>query len=314
MNFNKRKLAVMSAMVSIIISLNTFASAQMCPPVGTWDATSLPNGEVILGSDIIQDSVGNWINRVTQKIISQSGGEWYPGINCDCEGSCGEQFKEYEPIFPEEDCYKLANQDQYEIATSICLSYAVRGIARAQTAVGRFYFNGFGFEKNLDLASYWYELAAEQGNEQAALRLGLMHLELKADEFERDYSKALKYLLPLADSGIVMAQSAIGEMYFLGDGVEIDDLKAEKYLRLAAMQGDKRAQEFLAGMYMAGRGVEFDVVQGYMWNFVAAENGNSEAAQGRIWLRAFLSDEEIQRATEMAGRCLLSGYQDCGVN
>ena len=54
--------------------------------------------------------------------------------------------------------------------------------------------------------------------------------------FSGDYAKAERLFRPLAEQGNSSAQSALGLMYGLGQGVEKNHVEAEKWFRLAAKQ------------------------------------------------------------------------------
>ena len=87
-----------------------------------------------------------------------------------------------------------------------------------------------------------------------------------ADDFDEglsayhkgDYQTAMKIWKPLAEQGDASAQSNLGLMYDLGEGVPQDDKQAVKWYRLAAEQGDAEAQFNLGVMYYSGYGVPKD--------------------------------------------------------
>ena len=65
----------------------------------------------------------------------------------------------------------------------------------------------------------------------------------------KDYKKAYKLILPLAEQGNVMAQTTLGVMYLEGYGVPQDYKEAVKWWKLAAEQRHERAQFNLALMH-----------------------------------------------------------------
>ena len=65
----------------------------------------------------------------------------------------------------------------------------------------------------------------------------------------KDYKKAYKLILPLAEQGNVMAQTTLGVMYLEGYGVPQDYKQAVKWFKLAAEQGEAEAQFNLALMH-----------------------------------------------------------------
>jgi TPR repeat protein len=80
--------------------------------------------------------------------------------------------------------------------------------------------------------------------------------DLGSDAYRRgDYATALEKWRPLAERGYPDFQSALGDMYALGQGVAQDFAEAEKWWRLAAAQGHAAPQNKLGVMYSEGQGL-----------------------------------------------------------
>lgn len=161
--------------------------------------------------------------------------------------------------------------------------------------------------------------------------------EAGADAYERgDYHEALHILEPLAEQGNALAQTKLGNMYYLGLGVPEDDGEAARWFSKAANQGDPEAQvmlgtlyvlgtgvsqdygeaarmfrfpaeqgiggaQFLLGMlYMDGTGVPKDSVQAYAWMELAVQRGSKAAREARRILSEQMTSEQIDRAEAMA--------------
>ena len=88
---------------------------------------------------------------------------------------------------------------------------------------------------------------------------------------------ALIQIKALAEQGNVEAQSEIGTMYALGQGVPQDYAQAAYWRRKAAEQGDAVAQSKLGTMYAIGQGVTQDTAQAMMWIRKAADQGDADA-------------------------------------
>src|SRR5580658_5918100 len=73
-----------------------------------------------------------------------------------------------------------------------------------------------------------------------------------------DYAAALEEFLPLAQQGNASAQTYLGLMYDLGQGVAPDYKEAIKWFRLAAAHEEVAAQFNLGLMYEKGQGVPQD--------------------------------------------------------
>ena len=85
-----------------------------------------------------------------------------------------------------------------------------------------------------------------------------------------------------AEQGDAEAQSALGIMYDLGEGVPEDDAEAVKWYRKAAEQGNADAQCNLGIMYDLGEGVPEDDAEAAKWFRKAAEQGEGSVYLWRI--------------------------------
>jgi TPR repeat protein len=114
-----------------------------------------------------------------------------------------------------------------------------------------------------------------------------------------------------AEQGGAVAQSYLGIMYSMGDGVAQNDIEAVKWARLAAEQGFAGAQYLLGVMYANGEGVTQSDLKAYVWCSVAAAQGHAEAAEARDGSRDQLSQSALEQAQALAARCLESGFKAC---
>jgi TPR repeat protein len=77
---------------------------------------------------------------------------------------------------------------------------------------------------------------------------------------------------PLAEQGDAKAQTALGALYLMGNGVSKSPSTAMKWLNLAVEQGHPGGQGLLGLKYYQSG----DLVRSYMWNsFVASKNANA---------------------------------------
>ena len=73
---------------------------------------------------------------------------------------------------------------------------------------------------------------------------------------QKEYTKALKELKPLADQGHVPSQLNLGRIYHKGLGVEVNYKVAIEYYKMAANQGNNDdAQHTLGNLYRNGQKV-----------------------------------------------------------
>jgi TPR repeat protein len=116
---------------------------------------------------------------------------------------------------------------------------------------------------------------ADQGVASAQTRLGFMYW--LGQGVSRNYAEAPKWYRLAADQGAAKAQFALGFMYQFGDGVPRNYAEALKGFRLAADQGEAAAQANLGGMYQFGQGVPQSYAEAVKWYRLAADRGNAEA-------------------------------------
>ena len=108
---------------------------------------------------------------------------------------------------------------------------------------------------------------------------------------DKDYAKAFKEVMPLADQGNADAQFILGKMYWEGQGVLKDSDQAIKWFKLSAAQGNADAQFYLGSFYLLPHR---DIAEGVKWLRISAEQGNQDAQ----WLlgKAYLQgDKDLPR-------------------
>jgi uncharacterized protein len=120
---------------------------------------------------------------------------------------------------------------------------AEAGMRDAVLAMGWFYLNGVGVERNLELAERWYRKSARQGEAKAMFSLGQMAYD------ERDYADALVWFRRAADKGHARSLFWIGKLFWRGNGVPTDRKQAMTLLQRAAAEkvpAARRAMKFLS--------------------------------------------------------------------
>jgi TPR repeat protein len=144
----------------------------------------------------------------------------------------------------------------------------------------------------------WYRLAAEQGHVLAQFAVGVVYYQGRG--VPQDYREAAKWYRKAAEQGFVLAQGELAEMYDKGEGVPEDDQEAVKWYRKAADQGFALAQWQLGLMYYKGDGVPQDYVQSYAWFNLAVANGIADAKQAKDGVAELMTPEQIARAQELS--------------
>lgn len=107
----------------------------------------------------------------------------------------------------------------------------------------------------------------------------------------QNYPQALKYWVPLAESGVAEAQYGLGFMYESGWGVNKDYTTAIIWYTQAARQGHAKSQFNLGMLYILGQGVQQNDSLGIYWVQNAADNNDKRA-------QAYIERSRFQRSTK----------------
>lgn len=108
-----------------------------------------------------------------------------------------------------------------------------------------------------------------------------------------DYALALAEWSAEAERGNPDAQYNLGQMYRLGQGVDVDMSKAFGWYLRAAEQGMVPAQLNVGVMYGRGIGVPSDDVQAYKWLSIAAAQGEPQAMRTIDFLAKRMTKKQI---------------------
>jgi uncharacterized protein len=140
-------------------------------------------------------------------------------------------------------------------------------------------------------AAAWYRKAANQPNVKSAV-------------------------FPLAEAGDHAAQTVLGMVYALGNGVPRDAAEAIKWFRLAADQGDTVAMVSMASAFNRGAGVPRDDVESLKWFRMAAERDSVMGQDGLGYMLAAgqgAAKDEAQ-AAHWFRKAAERGYSNAQVN
>ena len=119
-----------------------------------------------------------------------------------------------------------------------------------------------------------------------------------------DYATALAGFQNYAAQGTATAQSNLGVMYAIGEGVPEDAAEAVRWFRLAAEQGYAPAQLNLGVMYAIGEGVPEDDVTAYAWLNIAAAQGQSSANEGKEQVAKHMTQSQVVKAQKLSREVL----------
>jgi hypothetical protein len=128
----------------------------------------------------------------------------------------------------------------YDAAVAIWRPLAEKGDADAQFNLGQAYRWGRGVPLNLAAAQSWYERAAEKGQLDSQVILGLMLFQ------NGDHPGGLRWLKLASEKGEPRAMLVYGTALFNGDGVAQDPILGFAFVSRAAAQGLEAAKDTLA--------------------------------------------------------------------
>jgi TPR repeat protein len=149
---------------------------------------------------------------------------------------------------------------------------------------------------------------AEQGDAEAQFALGFLYSE-GLGVLENDRTGA-KWLTLAAKQGNALAQYLLALKFDKGEGVLENSRTSRLYAEAAAIQGQGDAQRFLGILYALDK----DYIRGYMWFTLAIyNNAEIDVTVAKDTTEGLMERGAIDKAQQMASRCLESEYTDCGI-
>jgi TPR repeat protein len=177
--------------------------------------------------------------------------------------------------------------------------HAEEGNVDSQVILGILLWNGaLGVQQNRVEGLTWYRKAAEQGDGEAQVALGLINAQ--GDNVKVDYNEAVRLFSEAAGAGFKEGQYNLAYAYFSGLGIAKDDAKALELFKKAANQGSVWAQSNLGFMYGNGRGTPQNLVEAYKWSLIASKRGDKSAEKALIDYETLIPAEEISKAKVLA--------------
>ncbi|MFV1998072.1 MAG: tetratricopeptide repeat protein [Acidiferrobacterales bacterium] len=136
------------------------------------------------------------------------------------------------------------NNGNYGRALRIWRPLAQAGHSLAQYNLGIAYARGLSVERNMLIATYWWERSALQGHRDASYNLGLVYARGE-DEIAQNMVQAAHWWQQAAIRGDAIAQFNLGMMYARGEGVKRDIETAIYWWKASANQGFNGAKKML---------------------------------------------------------------------
>lgn len=187
------------------------------------------------------------------------------------------------------------------------------GDAQAQMKVGRFYRDGKGCKKNLNLAEHWLLKAAAQGKGAAAFNLGYLY---KKDWDKQDYQKSMLFFKQALKRGIVNSYASIGWMYQQGLGVKKSNAAAIRWFKLGIEKGDKRSHQALGWMLQNGAGCvkDYNLALNYYKKAHAEGYFHACTGLGYQYQNGLGCRKNLKRAAEYYRQGMENNVADCFYN
>lgn len=138
----------------------------------------------------------------------------------------------------------LYNAGRYDEAMTCFLDAADRGSANAFNAIALYYYEGHGYERNLQKAFQWFRYAADMGYASAQRNLGDCYLN--GEGVMQDDKQALCWYRQAAEKENVKAMYKVGECYANGIGTKKDVNEARRWWEMASKCGYIEAKEKLS--------------------------------------------------------------------
>ena len=162
----------------------------------------------------------------------------------------------------------------FATALSLWKKWADRDDTYAMNLIGLHYWQN-DEERDMLQTYQWFLKSAELGHSQAQTALG--HLYHLGEGIPQDDAEALKWFLKAAEQNNQLAQTFLGEMYYDGSGVPQNYTEAFKWFLKAVNQDDAIAEDYLGDMYYFGHGMKQDYAAAFKWYSKAAEQGDAAA-------------------------------------
>ena len=168
---------------------------------------------------------------------------------------------------------------EFDKAVPLLKQAAELGVAEAQYNFGVTLENGYGIEKNIDSAFYWYLKSANQGWNDGLYKMMMAHAN--GIGAEQSNNKAFEYALACASNNDITCMFNVVGAYQDGLGTEKNlEKMLEWAIKIGKLENPENlmksgkitsARLNLAYMYRDGRNVKMDLSESYSWFLIYNE-------------------------------------------
>ena len=203
-------------------------------------------------------------------------------------------------------------REHYATAFRAWQGLAKDGESEAQNNIGYLYEQGYGVRQSYTRAIEWYKKAAEQDSAEAIHNLGM--LAFQGYGMRKDFLVAKRYFTQAAELDLPDAHYMLGLIYYQGHGLKRNFDRAKVHFMDAAKLGSPMGQFMTALMLQNGEGhpaEKTEPLKAFIWGTVSEINGYPDADSILAFSKLQLSNSVQAKATELAEKCIESGYLSC---
>ena len=210
---------------------------------------------------------------------------------------------------PIDEAYGAFQRGLYLTARNLAMPRAENGDAAAQALLAEIYSRGLGVGRDVEMAAFWYEKAAEQGVPEAQFQFALLLLQ-RSERDSEEYRRATELMKEAADNDNAQAQFNYAQLILSERPGSAGQIAAFDYFKAAAENDVADAQYAVSQYYLAGTGnVAVDVEEARRWLEKAASQ-NFDTAQyelGNMILSGVGGDRDLKRGFGLIKRAATSG-------
>lgn len=203
-------------------------------------------------------------------------------------------------------------REHYATAFRAWKGLADDGESEAQNNIAYLYEQGLGVKQSYTKAIEWYKKAADQDSAEAMYNLGM--LAFQGYGMRRDFLAAKRYFTQASELKLPNAHYMLGLIYYQGHGMKQNYPRARTHFIDAAKLGSPKGQFMTALMLQNGEGhpgEKTEPLKAFIWGMVSKINGYADADSVLAFSQMQLSNSVQAKATELAQKCLDSGYANC---
>ncbi|RIA86512.1 hypothetical protein C1645_727075, partial [Glomus cerebriforme] len=208
-------------------------------------------------------------------------------------------------------CYYdgYGTEKNYDLAFDWCKKSVENGSIIGQLNLGYCYKLGIGTAINKEKAFQLYKIAAENENSNAQSNLGILYE--KGEGTKKDLERTIYWYNRAAKNGNKVAQYSLGKYYELGKGIEKDEIKAFEFYKKSAEKGYLDAQFQLGYYYSNGIGTKVNKEKAFELYNIAAKKGHSIAQNnlGILYEHGDGTEKDLKKAIYWYNKATENGYE-----